>query len=360
MLSVISGERKGNGPAILRVILAALAYVYTAGLEIFLLPYRLGIRKQYRLPCPVISIGNLTVGGTGKTSMTMILCKTLASHGLKACVLNRGYRGTNEHGAVVVSNEKGLEASAEASGDEAFMLANMLPGTPILVGKDRRRTGQMAIDRFHPDIIILDDGMQFYQLYRDLDVVLIDAMRPFDNGWTFPRGLLREPPSHLSRAGCVVVTNADKVSCEEIECLNVKVKNLAPKAEVFQARYEAECVRALDRSMVNPANWLAGRKVGSFCALGNPQGFEQQLERAGAALVHTTRFSDHHSPTMGEMNKSIEGALAAGAEAMVVTEKDAVKLPPLARPLPFFVLEASLQVDRPEAFIALILKAVSL
>jgi tetraacyldisaccharide 4'-kinase len=239
------------------------------------------------------------------------------------------------------------------------MLAGMLPGAPVIAGKDRRRTGKIAVDKFRPDVIVLDDGMQFYQLHRELDIVLIDALRPFDNGWTFPRGLLREPPDHLSRTGCVVLTNVDKALDVDVRSLSEKVKSLAPSASIFQAQYEALSLRALDKSGTKAAEWLSGRKVVSFCALGNPEGFERQLARAGAEIVHKTRFPDHYTPTMGDLNSAIENAVANQAEAIIVTEKDAVKLPPLGRPLPFYAMEVTLQVNDGAAFNAAILRAAA-
>lgn len=350
---------------LLRGVLAGLACVYAGGLKVYLLPYRKGWRKQTKLPCPVISIGNVTVGGTGKTPMTQRVCEFLTERGLKVCVLNRGYRGGNEHSVAVVSDTRRVLLDAQAAGDEAHLLARMLPGVPVLVGKDRRLSGALAWEEFRPDVIVLDDGMQFYQLHRDLDIALVDASHPFDNGWTFPRGLLREPPSHLRRAGCIVLTNADKVPAETLETLRQQVKRLAPKAAVFTAQYAAERLRPLDRSKNSPGEqpveWLMGRRVVSFCAVGNPQSFEAQLERSGAELVQRVRFPDHHAPTMGEMNQVIEDACAQHAEAIIVTEKDAVKLPPLGRPIPFFALPVRLRTNGTEeeaAFFARILAAL--
>jgi tetraacyldisaccharide 4'-kinase len=207
-------------------------------------------------------------------------------------------------------------------------------------------------------VIVLDDGMQFYQLHRDLEIVLVDARRPFDNGWTFPRGLLREPPSHLRRADCVVITNVDKVEAGAVDYLRQTISRLAPHAPIFTAEYAVESLRALDRSGEQRPDWLQGRKIVSFCALGNPAGFEGQLERAGAEIVHRVRFPDHHEATMGELDAVITEGCAKGAEAVLVTEKDAVKLPPLGRPLPFHALLVRQRINDEAAFFARILKAL--
>jgi len=383
LLSVIHGARRGPDAALLRVTLAALAYLYVGGLKLYLLPYRLGLRKQAKLPCPVLSVGNLTVGGTGKTPMTQRISEFLAERGFKVCVLSRGYRGANERGTAVVSTFQRVELDAKAAGDEAYLLAKMLPGVPVVVGKDRRQGGTLAWKQFRPDVIVLDDGMQFYQLHRDLDIVLVDALRPFDNGWTLPRGLLREPPSHLRRAGCIVLTNAHKAlriadrhppsspsmrgdkrrvqtEPEHLNTLRQQIARCAPDVPAYTAQYEVRSLRALDDSVDRSPEWLAGRRVVSFCALGNPARFEEQLEQAGAALIHRVRFPDHHAPTMGELNAIIQEACAKQAEAIIVTEKDAVKLPPLGRPLPFYALVARLRVDDEAAFFAQILKVLSI
>jgi tetraacyldisaccharide 4'-kinase len=358
LLSVVRGEKRGAGAAIVRGALGGLAYVYAGGLKLYLLPYRIGVRRQYRLPCPVISIGNLTVGGTGKTPMVQRVCELLQAQGVKVCVLSRGYRGAHEHGAGVVSTEKRVEVDAAAAGDEAHMLARMLPGVPVVVGKDRRKTGALAWERFKPDAIVLDDGMQFYQLHRDLDVVLVDATRPFDNGWTFPRGLLREPPSHIRRAGCVVITNADKVDAGVLTSLRANLERWIQSKPLFEAHYAPQLLRALDHSGEQKPEWLAGRKVAGLCALGNPQGFAEQLQQAGATVVDWTVFPDHHEPTMGELNEVIARGCEKGAEAVIVTEKDAVKLPPLGRPLPFYALIVRQQLDDEAGFAAILLGTV--
>jgi len=359
VLSIIRDERRGPDAALLRGALAGLSYVYAGGLKLFLLPYRVGVRRQVRLPCPVISIGNLTVGGTGKTPMTQRVCEFLRERSVKVCVLSRGYRGANEFGVAVVSTEERVELDARAAGDEAYLLARTLPGVPVVVGKERRRSGTVAWERFRPDVIVLDDGMQHYWLHRDLEIVLIDALCPFDNGWTFPRGLLREPPSHLRRADCVVLTNADKAGVQaSVAELKSRIARLALRAPVYTAQYAVQSLHALDRSGDLSPNWLSGRKIVSFCALGNPAGFEEQLERAGATLVHRVRLPDHQEATMGELNEIIAASCAHGAEAIVVTEKDAVKLPPLGRPLPFYALVARQRLDDEAAFFAQVLRVL--
>ena len=358
LLSVLDGSRRDPAAGLLRAFLTPLAYVYSTGLKLYLLPYRVGLRRQARLPCAVISIGNLTVGGTGKTPMTRRVCEILRKHGLKVCVLSRGYRGAHEYGAAVVSSESRVELAAREAGDEAHLLARSMPGIPVVVGKDRRVTGRLAYDRFRPDVIVLDDGMQYYQLHRDLDIALLDAQRPFDNGWTFPRGLLREPPSHLRRAGCAVITNVDKVPPESVERLRTRMMKLAHGIPVLTAQYAPASLRPLDNSAQFPPEWLRSRKVALLCALGNPESFARQAAGLGAEIVHSARFPDHHEVTAGELNGVIERACEAGAEAVITTEKDAVKLPPIMRPLPFYALAVAMVVNDERKLAQILLEAV--
>jgi tetraacyldisaccharide 4'-kinase len=358
LTSIITGKKQGPDASLIRAGLAPLSWVYSFGLKMYLFPYRTGIRKQTHLCCPVISIGNITTGGVGKTSMTLHICEYLQQMGVQVCVLSRGYRGENEHGSAIVSDYRHVLLDARQAGDEAYMLAKMMAGVPVIVGKDRRVTGSIACRQFQPDVIILDDGMQFYQLHRDMEIALVDATRPFDNGWTFPRGLLREPPGHLQRAHCIVLTNADKVS-QEVECsLQAHLRHIAPHAMIVSSFYQPESLRPLNNGHQINAEWLNGKRVGTFCALGNPAAFEKQLQQAGAEVVSSFRLEDHHEPTMQDLNELIQRALSEGAEAIIVTEKDAVKLPPLARPLPFYSLIVRQQVTSPELFFSMIRKTI--
>jgi tetraacyldisaccharide 4'-kinase len=355
---LLNGQSRGPAPSAARAGLAALSLAYTGGLKAYLWLYRSGIRRQAKLPRPVISIGNLTVGGAGKTPMTRSLCERLTERGLRLCVLSRGYRGENEHGVAIVSNTRKVLLNAAQAGDEAYWLAVALPGIPVLVGKDRRKSGALACREFQPDAIVLDDGMQYYQLHRDLDIVLVSCVRPFDNGWTLPRGLLREPPDHIARAHVVVLTHTDKVSPAAVDELARIVARLAPHASQFRAAYCVAELRPLDRSEPMPAVWLRGRPVATFCAVAQPESFERQVELAGGSIVSRTRLADHETPTMGHVEQAVADALAHGAEAILVSDKDAVKLPPLGRPLPFYSLAANLRVEREDELIDLAMRAV--
>lgn len=351
LLGVIRGK-PGLLPMLLRGVLTALAPVYRYGLDLYLLPYNLGILKRKRLPCPVISIGNLTTGGTGKTPMTQRLCRHLQTQGKRVAVLSRGYRGQNEFGCAVVSDGEKVLLNAKEAGDEVYLLAKSLPGIPIVVGKDRRVTGALACARFQPNVIVLDDGLQYWYLHRDLDMVLLNACDPFDNGWTFPRGLLREPPPHLKRAGIVVLTNVRRAGAERVSLLEEKVQQLAPGRPVFRADLAPTRLHALLSRETYPVDWLAGRKIASLCAVGNPASFEAMLEEQSAELVGKYRFRDHAAIALPDLERVLQEACGAGAEALVITEKDAVKMPLFKSPLLVLALHVEMQVEHEDAFLA--------
>jgi tetraacyldisaccharide 4'-kinase len=321
----VNGGRAGPVASVLRLLFALLALLYCGGLEVYLLPYRLGLRRRTRLECPVICVGNLSTGGTGKTPMTLMICRAMRERGRKVAVLSRGYRGRHEYDCAVVSDTEQTLISADEAGDEAYLLAASLPGVPVIVGKDRRKTGALAVERFNPDLLIMDDGFQFWQLHRDLDIVLLDAARPFDNGWTLPRGLLREPPSHLRRAAVAVLSGVERVAEEQVEASRSLVAKTAPASRIFESRVHAKGLRSIHDDAVIPLEWLSGRAVAAVCGLGNPAAFEQTLRGLGGRLVFSHHLQDHAPIDMATWNACVAQAAACGADAIVITEKDAVK-----------------------------------
>ena len=313
-----------------RGVLAGAAYLYDIGLEAYLMAERLGIRRRAHLPLPVISIGNLTVGGTGKTPMTQALCRALTEQGRRVAILSRGHGGRGI-GARLVSNADGrvLMTAAEA-GDEPCLLAHTLPGVPVLVGKDRRETGREALRRFGLDALVLDDGFQYWQLARDLDIVLLDARRPWDNGCLLPRGLLREPKRHLARAGLVVVTRADALDGAGRLSLLAEIARLAPYAEVFWASHAATGFVPVGSlgSPALPLETLRGARVVALSGIAQPQSFARTLrEGVGVTIARHLVYSDHARYTQADVNRANAAVLEEGADALIMTEKDAVKWP---------------------------------
>jgi tetraacyldisaccharide 4'-kinase len=359
LLSVAHG-RRGLVPSLLRAGLTAPALVYSAGLKTYLLPYRLGLRKRTRLSRPIVCVGNFTTGGTGKTPMVQALCRLLQAKGLRVAILSRGYGGQYEYGCAVVSDGQTVRLTAQEAGDEAHLLAVTLPGVPVVVGKDRRKTGALAIEQFTPDIVLMDDGMQFWQLHRDLDIVLLNACAPFDNGWTFPRGLLREPPSHLRRAGIVVLTNARRAGEAQVQAVRETVLRLAPGRPIFTADLAPTGLRFLTDAQAVSLDWLAGRRVAALSAVGNPASFESMLGDLGAVLAARFRFRDHQAITENDLERVCAEACAAGAEAVITTEKDAVKLTAIKTPFPLAALQAAMRIERESEFLTAVLETISL
>jgi tetraacyldisaccharide 4'-kinase len=357
LLSVSRG-RRGLAPSLLRGTLGALAPVYCAGLKAYLLPYNLGLRQRMKLPCKVISIGNLTTGGTGKTPMTQALCRLLMRRGLRVAVLSRGYGGQLERGCAVVSDGDKVRLRAAESGDEAYLLARTLPGVPVLIGKDRRASGMLAVEQFGPDVIVLDDGLQYWQLHRDLDIVLLNACEPFDNGWTFPRGLLREPPSHLRRAGVVILTNAQRAGTAQVEAVIRRARQLAPGRPIYTADLAPFALRNVTTRESVDLEWLDGRRVTALSAIGNPAAFESMIGELGGILAGRFRLRDHRALTLADLERSCAESCAVGAQAIIITDKDAVKLPPLKTALPMLALQVTMQIEGEQEFLGAITEAI--
>lgn len=353
LLSVIRG-RPGVSASILRFVLTCLAPLYCIGLEIYLLPYSIGLRKRHRLAPPVICIGNLTTGGTGKTPMTQTVCRMLLRRGLRPAVLSRGYGGEHEYGCAVVSDAEQLHLTSAQAGDEAYLLATSLPGVPVIVGKDRRMTGALAIKRFRPDVIVLDDGMQYWQLHRDLDIVLLNASHPFDNGYTFPRGLLREPKSHLKRAGVVIVTGAEAALQDEVDAVRTEVERIAGRVPLLSAGLVPSGLRSLTDEVEYTTAWLTEKHVASVCAIGNPDSFEKMLERLCAVVAPRFRFRDHQAVGASDLDCVLRAATMADSQALVTTEKDAARMTFSEKHLPVLALQVSMRVDRESELEAII------
>lgn len=354
LLEILHG-RKGLLPTLIRGLFRMLAVIYTSAIRFYLKCYELGWRKPTRLNCPVLCIGNITTGGTGKTPTVQTIARLLLQHGLKVSILLRGYGGTNEYGCAVVSDGSTILLTQQEAGDEAYLLAKTLPGASVIVGKDRIKTGNLAIERFQPDLILMDDGFQHWRVHRDLDIVLLNAMEPFSNGYTVPAGLLREPKEHIARAGVVLLTNALRISDEEMTVLNNDLQRLASGVPIFTANLQPNHLIHLETMETLPIAWLNGRKIGAFSGLGNPASFEATLQEAGAITVASFRFRDHRSLTLEELSKIVQECQAHPIEAIVTTEKDAVKLPPLQTALPIFALQVEMRIDNVETLIQKIL-----
>jgi tetraacyldisaccharide 4'-kinase len=350
---VLHGGDRSAGATLLRGLLTPPAWLHQAGLEAYLLPYRTGIRKRYRLPVPVVAIGNLTSGGTGKTPMTAFVAGHLRDEGRRVVVLSRGHGGSRETSRAprIVSDWGRALLTPQEAGDEPVLLANLLPGVPVIVGRDRRRSGRLAIERFAPEVIILDDALQYWQLHRDLDIVLLDARHPFDNGYVLPRGLLREPPAHLSRAGIAVLTRADRVTAGELDAAIERVRRSASRAAVFTALHAPLGWFRLSDGALLPTDALCGERLFAFSGIADHSAFRETVDRLGGVLQGEVAFGDHHaySPaSIGELAQRMRDR----PSAVVTTEKDMVKVAPLwpADAPPLYALRIGMQIDHPKHF----------
>ena len=294
--------------------------------------YRDHPEKTNHLPAQVISLGNITVGGTGKTPLACYLARLLTDRGLRVALLNRGYRSRMEHQTGVMSDGQTVLLTPEEGGDEAYLKARLLPGVPVIVGRDRTAAGRIAVERFGTQVLILDDGYQHWQLARDLDIVLVDATNPFGNGHVLPGGILREPLAHLDRAGLFVITKADGVDEAALEAIVQVLKRYNDRAPVIRASHKAGWCVPFDvwygDRRQEYAAYGRGRQQRALTvsALGNPASFEETVRSFGFDLVDTMRYDDHHQYTGADIDSMVQQAQAAQA-IIITTEKDAVKFP---------------------------------
>ncbi len=356
---VLQNSDRRIGASLLRGLLTPLAWLHRGVLEAYLLPYNLGLRKRFRLvkangqPVPVIAIGNLSSGGTGKTPMAQLVAGHLQKRGLRAALLSRGHGGSGESGRTsrIVSDGKSVLLTPESAGDEPILLANSLPGVPVIVGRDRRASGRLAVQTFAPDIIVLDDALQYWQLHRDLNIVLLDARRPFDNGSILPRGLLREPPSHLKRAGIVVLTRANRAVPDALAKNVEQAQHLAPDAAVFTATHAPIGWVCASDSAVLPLNALSQEPALAFSGIADGRAFVESVRSLGVSVMDSRDFGDHHvyGPTdIAALNGAKDARIA------VTTEKDLVKVAPLwpADGIPLYALRIGMAVQDEARFFA--------
>ncbi len=307
--------------------------------------YTLGLKKPRRLACPVISVGNITVGGTGKTPLVMALAKGLMDRGIPVAILSRGYKGKETSGSLV-SDGQTVSLSPEESGDEPFLMANSLKGIPVFIGKDRFVTGQMALQRFGVRALLLDDGYQHLQLYRELNILLIDSHIGFGDQHLLPRGILREPLSHLRRAHLFLLTKVeDPEACRSQE---TKLREIQPSSPIFHSHYEP-------LGLIGPMEeWeelhsLKGKKALVFSGIANPIYFSSLLKKCGMEIVKEVVFPDHHLYTASDL-ASLEKE-GKGIDWFVTTEKDMVKLMRLnIGHLPIRALRIEVRIWKEEEF----------
>ncbi len=331
---ILSGKSTSITSSVMRAGLWCLSQPYSVAMQLRNLAYENGLFQSTRAELPVISVGNLTAGGTGKTPAVAYLALWFRARGVRVAILSRGYG-----------------ALADGRNDEAKELELRLADVPHLQSPDRIASAQIAAQELGMQLVLLDDGFQHRRLKRDLDIVLLDAREPFGHGYLLPRGLLREPIRAIRRAHVVMATRADQVDAQRLADIRTRVQRFNPKAAWVEAEHAPTSLRNSEGEML-PTSWIAGKRVMAFCGIGNPESFFQTLRDQHAIIVDEMIFPDHHPYTATDL-QSIERRIENGCDAIVCTGKDLAKIEmtQLGR-YPLWSLDVELRIRAGEAILA--------
>ena len=358
-IDVILGRRHGVRATVLRGFLYLLSLIYERIVQLRLALYRRRIFRERALGILVISIGNLTVGGTGKTPIVEKFARALQSGGRRVAILSRGYksvpkatrrslldrlRGNMSDPPRIVSDGKSLLLDSLTAGDEPYMLAHNLKDVIVLVDKDRVKSGLFAIDKWKVDTLLLDDGLQYLRLKHRLDVVLVDRQAPFGNEFLLPRGTLREPPRNLRRASYIFIT---KSTNESNERLVQRIRRHNRTAEIIECAHRPLYLQNLVTGERRPLDRLQGTFIGAISGIAAPESFEKGLADLGARLDLAKRYIDHHRYTVAELLSFMNRCMRRDLEMIVTTEKDAVRMPRLPDSeikVPIYFLRVEIQI----------------
>ena len=337
-------------------ILAPIGWLYGRAIDLRNVLYDRGILKSYDLGARTISVGNLTTGGTGKTPLVAHIAKILAENGEKVCILTRGYGRRNENERVLVSDGKSVLVDAKTGGDEPVELARKLLGKAIVVADaDRVAAAKWANENFEITAFILDDSFQHRRVKRNIDIVCIDATDPFGNGKSLPSGNLRESSIGLGRAGAIVFTRVEQAV--DVDALQKKIREIDAEALIFSARTQIVRTKRLEDFQATPEGLSNENPTSAFafCGIGNPASFDSSLRAVGIEPLGAYSLADHVWYEQATIKKIEAEAKNTGAESLVTTAKDAVKLKDLNFTLPCFVAEIETVVDEADEFRRLIL-----
>jgi tetraacyldisaccharide 4'-kinase len=358
ILEVIFEQRRGKKAAAVRSILFGLSKVYQLAVYIRRFLYQARIIRDSTLGIQVIAIGNLTVGGTGKTPVVEKFARELQKQGRTVAILSRGYRSkpqplaqrfwnrllfrTDSTPPRVVSDGKSLLLDSETAGDEPYMLASNLKDVVVLVDKNRVKSGRYAIENFGCDTLLLDDGFQYWKLAgRRQDVVLVDYQQPFGNELLLPRGTLREPPSHLARASVIFITKADGDTAE----LRRRIARYNSTAGVIECVHHPLFFEDVFTGERKGLDFLKNKKIASLSGIAQPHSFEQSLAKLCGELVYSKRYADHHRFSQQEILNAINRGKKRQAQVIVTTQKDAVRFPKLdRRDLPIYFMRVEIKI----------------
>ncbi len=358
-VEVIFDRQRGKRATLLRCFLHGLAVLYERVVAARAWLFARNIKRRHFLGTTVVSIGNLTVGGTGKTPVVERLARELRDAGVRVAILSRGYKSRRLPllrawhyrlvgradpllGSRVVSDGQQVLLGSYEAGDEPYMMAVNLPGVPVIVDKDRARAGRLAVERFGCRVLLLDDGFQYLRLSRRHDFVLVDCQTPFGNGWLLPRGMLREPPAALRRAGLVILTKSGETSPTD---LIREIRRHQPTAPIIVTDHLPLHLQCLGGSEQLPLDFLQGKYVAVLSGIAAPESFERFVTAHGAHIEVRRRFADHHRYSPSEIAELIERCRRRDLAAVITTEKDAVRLPlPDPCPVPFYYLKVQIEI----------------
>jgi tetraacyldisaccharide 4'-kinase len=358
VLEVIFEERRDFKSNLTRGFLFGGSKLFQVAVKLRRWLYNVRLLRDKTLGVQVIAIGNLTVGGTGKTPVVEKFARELRDAGRNVAILSRGYRSRpqpffawlrnkflfqeDQTPPRIVSDGKSLLLDSDMAGDEPYMLASNLRDVVVLVDKDRVKSGRYAIEKFGCDTLLLDDGFQYWDLRgRRHDVVLIDCQQPFGNGHLLPRGTLREPVSHLARAHTIFITKSDG----DTAGLRARIAKHNPDAGVIECVHQPLYFEDVFSGERQRLDLIKGRKVASLSGIAQPESFEQSLVKLGAELVYSKRFADHHRFTQQEILNAINRGKKRQAEFIITTQKDAVRFPKIdRRDLPFYFVRVEIKI----------------
>jgi tetraacyldisaccharide 4'-kinase len=358
VLEVIFEQRPGKRAALARSGLFVLSKLFQTGIAIRHFLYNVRILRDSALGVQVIAIGNLTVGGTGKTPVVEKFARELQDQGRVVAILSRGYRSKppplrkrlinkllfreDSTPPRVVSDGKSLLLDSETAGDEPYMLASNLKDVVVLVDKDRVKSGRYAIEKYGCDTLLLDDGFQYWKLRgRRRDIVLVDYQQPFGNEHLLPRGTLREPPSHLSRASTIFITKSNGNTTE----LRRRIQQYNPNARIIECVHHPLYFEDVFTGERKGLEFLKRTKVASLSGIAQPESFERSLLGLGCELVYSKRFADHHRFSQQEILNVINRGKKRQAQVILTTQKDAVRFPKLdRRDLPIYWMRVEIKI----------------
>lgn len=335
-------------------MLFPLSTIYGVVTRARLQAYRSGLLSTVKLPAAVISVGNLTTGGTGKTPLVEWICRRVAADGLRVCVLTRGYGRPNAKTQVVVSDGNRILANERESGDEPFLLAeNLLGMAAVICNPNRAAAGRWAIENLGTQVFVLDDGFQHLNLNRNLNIVVVDATEPWGGNRLLPQGRLREPKSSLSRAECAVITRTELA--QNPGSVTSEIQKFAGAIPVFKSTMVTSNLRTLDGQ---PAEYPVGA-IAAFCGVGNADAFFEQLRRAGFNLILAQAFPDHYQYKQSDIDSLVQSAKTKGAHGLITTVKDAIRLRSLDIQIPCYVNEIQIAIEDEDVFLELIRSAIT-